>query len=248
MPIDCLIVDDEPLALDLLKSYAERTQLLNIVGCCQNAVEAGHLLQSQKVDLLFLDIQMPKLTGFELLNTLRHPPKVIFTTAHRDFAIKAFEIEALDYLLKPISFQRFLKAINRAHHALSLQPAGFAAEAPEQQPPLPPTSERPEFVYIRSDRKMVKVKLEDILYIESLKDYVSIHTHQERYLTKQRISYMEEKLPTDNFLRVHRSFLIAIDKITAFSSSTIELGETEVPVGRSYRDEVLERLEEGFRI
>lgn len=248
MPIDCLIVDDEPLALDLLKSYAERTQLLNVAGCCQNAVDAGHQLQQKQIDLLFLDIQMPKLTGFELLNTLRHPPLVIFTTAHRDFAIQAFEIEALDYLLKPISFQRFLKAVNRAHHALAPQPAGMPPDREILDPPLPPVAEKTEFVYIRSDRKMVKIKLEDILYIESLKDYVSIYTPHERYITKQRISYMEEKLPDDNFLRVHRSFLIAIDKITAFSSATIELGDAEVPVGRSYREEVLKQLEQGFKI
>lgn len=235
MKMNCLLVDDEPLALDVLKTHIQHIDSLRIVGHCKNAIEAFQLLQERDVDLLFLDIQMPKLDGISFLNTLKNPPKVIFTTAYRDYAIKAFEVDAIDYLLKPISFGRLLKAVNKAVHLsqfMSSQPVMVAAaDEPMAIPQL-------EYLYVKADRKMVKINLNEILYVESLKDYVCIYTLDKRIVTKQKISYLEEKLPPDAFLRIHRSFIIAVAKLNAFTATSVEIGEQEIPIGRSYKSEV----------
>ena len=244
MKISCLLVDDEPLALDVLASYCQRIEGLEVAGRCTNAMQAFDLIQSRKIDLLFLDIQMPKLNGIEFLKTLQNPPRVIFTTAFRDYAIEAFEVDAVDYLLKPVSFSRFLKAVSKAHLLLQTTPG----EVPEPAAPDPPQEEPPQldamaFIFVKADKKMVKILLQDILYIESLKDYVLIHTPGKRIITKQKISYLEQKLPEDRFLRIHRSFLIAVDKIEAFTTSSVEINGEELPIGRSYKSEVGKVLE-----
>ena len=221
MTCRCIIVDDEPPAIKVLEKYIDTVPTLEISGTCSNAFEAMNLLAKSRVDLLFLDIQMPQLMGTELLRTLPNPPKVIFTTAHRGFAIEAFELDAVDYLLKPISFERFLKAVNKV-----LQTNYSLAEIP---------SPGISFVYFRADRKMVKVFLDDILYIESYRDYVLIHLKKEKLLkVKLTLNHVERMLPENQFLRIHRSFLVSMNKITAFTKTDVEIGRTELPIGKSY--------------
>lgn len=234
--IKCLITDDEPLAMDVLENYIQQLDILELTGRCNNALEALGFLQKNKVDLLFLDIQMPKLTGIDFLKTLRNPPKVIFTTAYRDYALEGFELNVLDYLLKPISFERFIIALNKYHayNPVNNFPATITPQIvmPNEEP----------FIYLKSDKKMVKVFLKDILYIESLKDYVKVKTFEKDIITYQKISYLEEKLPDEKFLRIHRSFIIAVDKIKSFNTSFIDIGNEEIPIGRLYKIEVMRAL------
>lgn len=239
--IHCLLVDDEPLALDVIRSYANRIDGLEVVGTCNNAVQAFELVQKGGIDLLFLDIQMPKLSGIEFLQTLQKPPKVIFTTAYRDYAIEAFEVGAIDYLLKPIAFSRFLKAVSKAFEQLppsNVVPQAVSSNLLDE----PLASDTLEYVYVKADKKMVKINLDDILYVESLKDYVIVHTKEKRIITKQRISYLEQKLPEEQFLRIHRSFIIALTKIEAFGPNSIDINAQELPIGRSYKSEVQKAL------
>ena len=240
MKIRCLIVDDEPLALDILESYIERLDNLQLAGRCNNAIEAYNLLQSEPIDLLFLDIQMPKLTGMDLVRNLSNPPKVVFTTAFRDYAIESYDLNAVDYLLKPISFERFLRAVNKAYGSIATPAQTFtpaAAIDTENAPDFNGT-----FIYLKADKKMVKVMLRDILYIESLKDYIRVKTINREIISLQKISFLEEKLPEDKFLRIHRSFIVATDKIQAFSTTGVEIGDKELPIGRNYKNEVMEIL------
>jgi DNA-binding LytR/AlgR family response regulator len=242
MKLKCLLVDDEPLALDVLESYIRRVDGLELVARCDNALQAFDLIQSQPIDLIFLDIQMPRLDGIEFLKTLQNPPKVVFTTAYRDFAIEAFELDALDYLLKPIPFSRFLKAVSKAFNLLQKPgppPSPAALNASQEE--LPQLSGQ-ENIIVRADKKMIKIPLEDIQYIESLKDYVIIYLPGRRIVTKQKISYLEQKLPDGDFLRIHRSFLVAINKIQAFSPNHVEINNQELPIGRSYKSEVAKVL------
>lgn len=240
MKINCLIVDDEPLAIDVLDSYVQRVDGLEVVGKCSNAVQAFDYVQKGGIDLLFLDIQMPKLNGLEFLSTLKNPPKVVFTTAYRDYAIEAFEVDAVDYLLKPISFSRFLKAVSKTHQLMQPAPSMAPALAVHMEERV--HLQAMEFIYVKADKKTVKVYLKDILYIESLKDYVMIHTPTKRITTKQKISYLEQKLPEEHFIRIHRSFIISVDKIEAFSPSSIDIHGQELPIGRSYKSEVSKLL------
>ncbi|MBC5775374.1 response regulator transcription factor [Pontibacter sp. KCTC 32443] len=233
MKIRCLIVDDEPLALDVLETYISRVDNLELVCRCNNAVEAYNCLQTEQVDVMFLDIQMPKLTGIDFLKSLANPPKVIFTTAYRDYAVEGYELNAVDYLLKPISFDRFLKAIAKVTPQETKSPASINAFEPDY---------KEAFIYLKSDKKMVKVMLADILYIESLKDYIRVKTETKEIISYQKISFLEEKLPADKFLRIHRSFIIALDKVQAFSATAVDLGKNEIPIGRLYKNEVLQIL------
>jgi DNA-binding LytR/AlgR family response regulator len=237
MKLRCLIVDDEPLALDVLETFVERLDNLELVCRCHNAVEAYTCLQTEHIDLIFLDIQMPKLTGIEFMKTLTNPPKVIFTTAYRDYALDSYELNAVDYLLKPISFERFLKAVAKVTPA---EPKGIAAIP--VAPAHPETDYKDAFIYLKADKKMVKVMLSDILYIESLKDYIRVKTETKEIISYQKISFLEEKLPAGKFLRIHRSFIIALDKIQAFSATAVDIGKNEIPIGRFYKNEVLQVL------
>ena len=234
MKLQCLLVDDEPPALEVLESYVREMAHLELVGTCGNALEAFAVLQQRPVDLLFLDIKMPKMLGTDFLRSLRHPPQVIFTTAYREYAYEGFELDAVDYLLKPISLDRFLKAVAKAS----------ATDAPPAAPPEPPPTANPDaFLYFRIDRKMVKVVLRDILYIEGLKDYIKIHTAAGPPLVvKQTINGMEEKLSESNFLRIHRSFIVALDKVRTYSARHIEVAQQELPIGRLFRPRVEEVL------
>ncbi len=241
MKLRCLIVDDEPLALDVLETYIARLDNLELVCRCNNAVEAYNCLQKEQIDLMFLDIQMPKLTGIDFLKSLPNPPKVIFTTAYRDYALDSYELNAVDYLLKPISFDRFLKAVSKVAPAeAKAAPATGIAATPVSEPAV--TNYKDAFIYLKADKKMVKVMLSDILYIESLKDYIRVKTETKEIISYQKISFLEEKLPTDKFLRIHRSFIVALDKIQAFSATAVDIGKTEIPIGRFYKNEVLQIL------
>lgn len=238
MPIKCLIVDDEPLAIEILQSYVERVESLELVTTCSNAVQAFDVLKKEKVDLLFLDIQMPKLTGIEFLKALNPTPKVIFTTAYREYAVESYELNVVDYLLKPVGFDRFLMAINKVvENESSLSEVIHSTSEPLQ--------ESDPFLFLKVDRKMVKVYLKDITYIESLKDYVRVKTGEgKEVVSLQRISYLEKKLPADCFKRVHKSYIVALKRIDAYSNTAIEVGGTEVPIGRSYKSEVMKVLNE----
>ena len=239
MSIRCLIVDDEPLAVEILESFVERVDSLDLVASCTNGVKAFDILKKEKVDLLFLDIQMPKLTGIEFLKILNPAPQVIFTTAYRDYAVESYELNVVDYLLKPIAFDRFLKAINKVMETDLKNTSADVKEVPA------PSEGTDPYLFLKSDRKMVKVYLKEISYIESLKDYVRIKMADgKEVISLQKISYLEKKLPADCFLRIHKSYIIAIHRIAAFSASSIDIGDKEIPIGRSYKSEVMKVLEQ----
>jgi DNA-binding LytR/AlgR family response regulator len=230
--IKCLVIDDEPPARDILKKYIAGVELLQLAGECSNAVETLSFLQNNAVDLLFLDIKMPHILGTSFLRTLKNPPKVIFTTAFRKYAVEGFDLNAVDFLLKPISFERFLQAVNKVMQ-LNIHVAGNTNPLNETLP-----DQSHPFLYFRADRKMVKVFLEDILFIESLKDYIRVVTTNKMIISKQSISSLEEMLPKDGFIRVHRSYIIAVNKIDSYHTDTIEIGKKEIPIGRLFKHDV----------
>lgn len=232
--IKCLIIDDELPAREILQKHISGVESLELAGSCTNAVEALSFLQSNSVDLLFLDIQMPHILGTNFIRTLKNPPKVIFTTAYRKYAIEGFELDAVDYLLKPISFDRFLKAVNKIFQ-LNIETNATATAENHNEPAQP-------FLYLRVDRKMVKVLFNDILYIEGLRDYVRIFTNSKTIITKHLLSSLEEMLPSDGFLRIHRSYIVSISKIDSFNSDTIEIGKKELPIGRLFKHDVTKLL------
>lgn len=230
--IRCVVVDDEPPARAVIRRYISEMPMLEFTGECGNAIEAMSLLQQHPPDLLFLDIRMPQLNGNDLLKILKHPPRVIFTTAHAEYALEGYELDVVDYLLKPIQFERFVKAVHKA------------TQTQEPMPSLTPVKENTQeaFAYFRSDRKMVKVLLSDILYIESMKDYVKIFTVNGVIITRQSITSVEEMLPENQFIRTHRSFVVSIPKIRSFTSELIDIGKAEVPIGKLFRNEVMKVL------
>lgn len=239
--INVIIVDDEPLAQDVLETYIEKVPELNLVKKCNNAFEANEALKSNQIDLMFLDIQMPQLTGIDFLKTLSKPPLVIFTTAYSNYAIEGFELNALDYLLKPISAERFMKAVNKAIEQIELQrkevPAGATA---------PAEGENPDYIFVKADKKLVKVNFDEVLYIEGLKDYVIIRMDNTRVITLQTMKSLEDKLPQNMFKRIHRSYIVNVNHIEAVVGNMVEVMEKgqakHLPVGKNYRDELLEMI------
>jgi DNA-binding LytR/AlgR family response regulator len=225
----CIIVDDEPLAIEIVEAYVSKVEQLELKGTFRNAIAAFTFLQQNPVDLIFLDIQMPKLSGIEFIKTLKSPPKIIFTTAFRDYALEGFELEVADYLLKPISFERFLKAVAKVMHK-EIAPLTVAAKSEVAAD---------DYVFFKVDKKMVKTKMNDILFIESIKDYVKVRTADKEIITQQKISYLEESLPREQFIRVHRSFIINREKIDAYSATDVEIGKHHVPIGRNYKNDVI---------
>jgi two-component system LytT family response regulator len=232
--IKCLIVDDEPPAREIIRRYAEQVPTLDIAGECENAVQAFAFLQQQEVDLIFLDIRMPQLNGNDFIKALSAPPKVIFTTAYPEYALEGFELNAVDYLVKPVRFERFLKAVHKAYAVANIKQA-VESVMPEEKKTEP-------FVYFRADRKMIKVMLDDVLYIESMKDYIKIITKQGTVITKQSISSVEAMLPEKEFIRVHRSYIVSLSKVNSFTSELIEIEKSEIPIGKLYRNEVMKVL------
>ncbi len=237
MKIRCLIVDDEPLAIRVIKKHCSNVQDIEVIASCENAVEAFSILQKHSVDLLFLDIQMPELSGLELLRTLPNPPHVIITTAYREYALEGYDLDVTDYLLKPISFERFLKAIQKVYRRMD--PDQILQQKIIQSKP----SNEDEFLLARVKNKFVKVFLNDILYVESIKDYVRIKTPEREIVTKISISEMEKNLSGSDFIRIHRSFIVPLNKIDSFSPTEVEIGNVSIPVGRSYKTLMLKRLQ-----
>lgn len=235
MKTRCLIVDDEPLARELIRGHVEKLENFEIVAECSDAMKALNVLREKTIDLMFMDIQMPQITGIAFLKTLKHPPKVIITTAYREFALEGFELDVVDYLLKPITFERFLKSVNKF----------YQTNQDEVQLVTGSNSERTveeSFIYIKENKKVVKVYLSEIRYIEGLSEYIQLFTDKRKIITKTSMSLMEEKLPKENFLRIHKSFIVSIPKIEAFTANTIEIQGKELPIGRSYKNAVLSAL------
>jgi DNA-binding LytR/AlgR family response regulator len=223
MKIKCVIVDDEPLAIQLLQKHIGQLDFFDVTATCNNAIKALEILNRQPVDLLFMDIKMPQLSGLELLKTLRNPPKTILTTAYREFALDGFDLGVIDYLLKPITFDRFFKSIERYLHTVNYT-----------TPELLSSSEQ-QFIYLKSGYKYFKVDTRDILYAESLKDYVHVHTREKIITSKYKISELEKELDGKGFVRIHRSFLVNLSHITAFTANDVEMGNLELPIGDSYK-------------
>ncbi len=232
MKFTCLIVDDEPLARKLMAAHVEKIEGLELVGECGDAIEAANFLRTRKVNLIFLDIQMPEITGLQFIGTLKNPPAVILTTAYRDFAPEAFDLDVVDYLLKPISFERVLKAANKFFGRF-----GEASGAPADS-----TVKGEEYLYLKADRKTHKIRLDEIKYIESLDEYVKVHMPGKMLVTRESISSIEQKLPGKSFVRIHRSFIINIGFVTTISAEVIDLGGTELPFGRAYKKSALASL------
>jgi DNA-binding LytR/AlgR family response regulator len=221
----CLIVEDEPLAAEVLQDYVQQVPFLSLHSICQDAIYALDILQKEKIDLIFLDIHLPKLKGLEFIKTLNHAPHIIITTAYHEYAIQGYELNVLDYLLKPIEFSRFLMAVNK-----------LKQDNITDKPAIPHQLFEREFLFFNVSKKKIKVFLDEILYIESRKEYIQIVTKEKSILTKVQLGEIEDILARNNFLRIHRSFIVAKDKIDAFTSIDVEISGKLIPVGRSYKE------------
>jgi len=223
---NAIIIDDEPMARDILTQHLSKIDTLDVVAACKSATEGFKALNEHKVDLVFLDINMPEVTGLMFANAIQKKTQIIFTTAYREYAVEGFELEALDYLLKPISLERLMKAVSKF---LAIQ----------EKPEIELTH---NFTFFRSDRKMIKVNFEDLSHVESCGDYIKLHGAEEVYTTRETMANVLQKLPATQFLRVHRSFVVAISKVDSFTNEHITIGRTAIPISRSYRESVLETL------
>lgn len=257
--IRCLAVDDEPLALDILANYIQKTPNLSLVATCTEPLEALSLIQQGKIDLLFLDIQMPTLTGIQFLRVMNGKCKTILTTAYSEYALEGYEYDVADYLLKPISFERFLKAVQKAITQLSitneqLSVGNFQSSVGSLPSPIieedlkalsNPTStqqQQLDFIFVKTEYKIQKINLSDILYLEGLKDYVSIYTANERILTLQTMKKMEEMLPSNRFVRVHKSYIVSLEKIETIERQRIFIGKNTIPVGDSFQKDFMKLI------
>jgi DNA-binding LytR/AlgR family response regulator len=237
--LNCVIVDDEPLAREGLADYVKEIDFLQLAGVCINPVELGKLLGSQKIDLVFMDIQMPKMNGIDFLRILQNPPMVIITTAFSEYALDGFQLNVLDYLLKPITFDRFFKAVARArdYHLLTSRPVGAGAAG------QPGSLQRGEdFVFIKCSNKFEKIQFSDILYIEALQNYVAIYTTKGKYLTLLYLKNIEQNLDRNAFIRVHKSYIVPIGRIDSIDGNEIRIGTHRIPVSRNYRDQVIRQV------
>jgi len=230
MSITCLIVDDEPLARNLLTDYVSKVPSLQLLQACASPLAAIEVLRANPVDLLFLDIQMPEITGISLLRTLQKRPLVVLTTAYSEYALEGYDLDVVDYLLKPVTFERFLRAVEKAGQRLTPATVPPAVQAPRTE-----STEQQPFVFVKDGTKLVKVRWADILYVEGLKDYVTIHTRQQKIVTLQRLKTLEEQLPTDKFIRIHHSYIVAVDAIDVVHKGEVQIGHVTLPVSDSYR-------------
>jgi len=234
MKLRCLLVDDEPPALEVLRLHISNINWLEITATCKNAIDALDVLHEKQIDLIFLDIKMPRLIGTDFLKSLANPPKVIFVTAFREYALDGYELDAVDYLVKPVTFERFLKAISKVKRLLGHEVASISTEY-KKNPDA--------FVYVRINKSMQKVLLNQLLYIESRKDYVKLFlTSGESFLAKHSISSMENMLSEYSFLRVHRSYIISVAKMTGYNNNDIIVSGKEIPIGRLYKQQVIETI------
>jgi DNA-binding LytR/AlgR family response regulator len=222
--IRCMIVDDEEVAREVMSNYVDKVPYLELVATCEDAIEAHEKYTKEKIDLIFLDIEMPGLTGIEFLKSVTEKPNVIICSANKDYAVEGFDLDVDDFILKPVTFERFLKAVSK-----------IRSDDKEVQV-------KENYFYVNENKRMVRIELDNIIYIESLRDYVRIVTTQKKVITHQHLSDFEAKLPSDKFMRIHRSVIVAINKIQSFTSSLIDVGEKELPVGRNYKDDVQNKL------
>jgi len=232
--IACLIVDDEPMAREILENHLQKIESVHIVGSCKNAIDAFNILSSKKIDVIFLDINMPEISGLSFAKSINRRIKIIFTTAYREYAVDGFDLQAVDYLLKPISFDRLYQSINKYIDVY------VPSDLPKEHQII---EEKSDFIFVRSDRKMIKVNFAEILYIESLGDYVKIILDDKNIVTRETISSIEAKLPKNLFLRTHRSFIVSIKQIVSFTYEYIEIKKKAIPISRSYKTSVLNKLE-----
>lgn len=233
MKIKTLLVDDEPLALQVLENYVSQLPELELAGMCSNAIEANEKIQNEDIGLLCLDIKMPQISGIDFLKSLKNPPLVIFTTAFSNYALESYSLDVVDYLLKPISFDRFMMAINKVTERMNNKKSLSQHED--------------DYFYVKADKKLIRVKYDDIIYIEGLKDYVIIRVDESRIVTLQTMKSLTDKLTDDRFIRVHRSYLVNIDRINSIMGNMIEVfekGKTKlIPIGKNYKDDLMETIE-----
>lgn len=239
MMIRCLVVDDEPLALDILADYIGKVPSLELVKATTNPIEALTIVQQDNIDLVFLDVQMPELTGIQFLKILNGRCQVILTTAYPQYALEGYDLDVVDYLLKPIAFDRFYKAVNK----VLLSSSAHSAPVPAAEPAPLPVAASNDFIFVKTEHKIQKIYLDDILYIEGLKDYISIFTPNERVITLQNMKKMEEVLPSGRFIRVHKSYIISLDKIESIERSRIFIADKIIPIGDTYRDHFFKLIE-----
>ena len=231
--IRCIIVDDEPVARDILKRHLSKIDNIEIIASCKIAIEAFTVINNEQIDLIFLDIKMPEISGLSFAKSINKNARIIFTTAYRDYAVDGFDLQAVDYLLKPVSFERLLQSIQKYANENSPVRATKAEEV---------LVEQQDFIFVRSDRKMIRIDFAEILYIESLSDYIKIYLIDKMVVTREAISSIEARLPRKDFIRVHRSFIISKAHIISFTNEFVEVGNEEIPISRSYKQEVLKRL------
>lgn len=232
--IKCLIVDDEPIARQGVEGYCKKIPFLEVVASAKNALDAGQTLMQESIDLLFLDIQMPELNGLDFLKSVSQAPMVIFTTAYREFALEGFELNGVDYLIKPIAFPRFLKAVNKAQEVFQHRKGSEVI-----------STEQDDFFFVKIDGKYTKIYFKDILYVEGQKDYVFIYTSTARFMVLISLKNVEAQLPTDNFLRIHRSYIVALDRIDELEGNTLKINNIKIPLSKNLRDEVYAKLIQG---
>ncbi|WP_243472263.1 LytR/AlgR family response regulator transcription factor [Winogradskyella sp. MH6] len=231
-PISCIIVDDESMARDIIATHLSRIKNIEVVAQCKNAIEAFNFINNNAVDLIFLDINMPEISGIAFAKSINKNIKIIFTTAYRDYAVEGFDLQAVDYLLKPIPFERLLKAVNRYFEVNAKHLKNESNQLDDN-----------DFIFVRSDRRMLKITFKDILYIESLSDYIKIHLTETCIVTRETISAIEAKLPQKDFLRIHRSYIVSLAKIQSFTNEEITVNRKALPISRSYKKDVLNHLE-----
>jgi len=232
--VPCIIVDDEPMAREILKNHLQKIDAFKVIATCKNAIEAFNIINANKIDVIFLDINMPEISGLSFAKSINKDIKIIFTTAYREYAVDGFDLKAVDYLLKPISFERLLQAANK------FLDESVMIKSDENQEL---TNDKSDFVFVRSERKMVKINFSDIHYLESLGDYLKIHLVEKIIVTRETITSIEAKLPKNDFLRIHRSYIVSIHKIESFTNEFVEINKKAIPISRSYKKEVLLRLE-----
>ena len=233
MKTRCLIVDDEPLARELIRGHIQKLENFEIVAECDNAMKAMDVIRNHSVDLMFLDIKMPQMTGIEFLKTLKRPPRVIITTAYSQYALDGFELDVVDYLMKPVTFERFFKAVNKFFQSGTPENVEFEAGNGRNQD---------AFIYVKENKRIIKIYLKEIDFIEGLNEYIRIHTDNRRVVVKSSLQSIENKLPSDQFIRIHKSYIVSIPRIRAFNATTIELENAKLRIGRNYKNQVFSAL------